>query len=762
MSSWTTFCLLLVLFRFAYSESCDPDEWFRCDDGTCITKVWKCDGESDCLDGSDENEYHCKPFNYIGRSVDLTDLGLANSTTEQSKINHCNDTTEFLCAASHLCIPKYWLCDEKPDCTDGSDEDEKMCHQMKLDHKCPDGPDGDLFNCNDPDNTCLPKRWLCDGNSDCPNGFDEIHYTCNDTDRVESCKNGFNCGAESSNLCLDWTKVCDGKNDCDNGEDENGHCHDSCSMLQCSENQYCQHTPNSNGTCLCDDGYQMNDESICIDVNECQSLPPVCSQKCNNNVGSHDCECEDGYRFDQSQGCVADHGYSPATLLFSGAKEIRTMDIPKNDKYSLVIDSPALVHQPIGVSYDIIDDRVYWTDVSRKVIMSSSMAGTMIKTWNSSDIVKPEFLAIDYIGRNIYFSDSKLKSISACKIADEVYCKKIITEGITNPRGIAVYPTKGLLAYSNWDDDEKNHPHIGLAGLDGQDLQILVNTSLRWPNGLAFDMPSNRLFWGEAFYDLLESIRLDGTGRVSMKPSASYISLHPFSVSVFENTIYWSDQGTREIQSCDKFTGKNHQVLVKKAKYQNMGIHIIHGLLEPVKMSPCTQLKCSHLCLLKKGGLEASCHCPSGFEMLSNGHECLNLRPKIMPKGLQYIKEIGDMTVPTTTSTTTQVTTPSTTSTTTNMIVTFNDLADNSSSVIRNEPHIDLIIKEGDEVPVIVGVILAILLFVILGIMLYCCLAKKSKETLPKSNQVCLPLRAGSRVTVGRFPAFDTLLRNQS
>ena len=75
------------------------------------------------------------------------------------------------------------------------------------------------------------------------------------------------------------------------------------------------------------------------------------------------------------------------------------------------------------------------------------------------------------------------------------------------------------------------------------------------------------------------------------------------------------------------------------------------------------------------------------------------------------------------------------------MIVTFNDLADNSSSVFRNEPHIDLIIKEGDEVPVIVGVILAILLFVVLGIMLYCCLTKKSKETLPKTNQVCLPLR---------------------
>ena len=53
----------------------------------------------------------------------------------------------------------------------------------------------------------LPKRWLCDGNIDCPNGFDEIHYTCNDTDKVENCKDGFNCGAKSSNLCLEWSKV---------------------------------------------------------------------------------------------------------------------------------------------------------------------------------------------------------------------------------------------------------------------------------------------------------------------------------------------------------------------------------------------------------------------------------------------------------------------------------------------------------------------------------------------------------------------------
>ena len=109
-------------------------------------------------------------------------------------------------------------------------------------------------------------------------------------------------------------------------------------------------------------------------------------------------------------------------LLFSSEKEIRSMKLPQA-RYSSVIKNATLVEQAIGVSYDITDNRVYWTDVSRRVIMSSTMDGTIIKTWNTTDIEKPEFLAIDHIGRNIYYSDSKTVSISACKIADTIYCK---------------------------------------------------------------------------------------------------------------------------------------------------------------------------------------------------------------------------------------------------------------------------------------------------------------------------------------------------
>ena len=37
------------------TQECSSDE-FTCDNGNCIDQEWKCDGENDCMDGTDEKD----------------------------------------------------------------------------------------------------------------------------------------------------------------------------------------------------------------------------------------------------------------------------------------------------------------------------------------------------------------------------------------------------------------------------------------------------------------------------------------------------------------------------------------------------------------------------------------------------------------------------------------------------------------------------------------------------------------------------------
>ncbi|XP_061934457.1 basement membrane-specific heparan sulfate proteoglycan core protein isoform X42 [Apis cerana] len=105
------------------------------------------------------------------------------------------------------CIPKSYVCNDRLDCTDGSDE--MRCS--------PHGCEPNQFRCNN--TQCVSKLWRCDGDKDCADGSDEEN--CAPNKPGSPCRfTEFACA--SNNQCIPKSYHCDMEKDCLDASDEIG------------------------------------------------------------------------------------------------------------------------------------------------------------------------------------------------------------------------------------------------------------------------------------------------------------------------------------------------------------------------------------------------------------------------------------------------------------------------------------------------------------------------------------------------------------
>ncbi len=288
----------------------------------------------------------------------------------------------------------------------------------------------------------------------------------------------------------------------------------------------------------------------------------------------------------------------------------------------------------VGLAYDPWTHHVYWTSTEKggQGIQYAPLHGGRRKDEDGrerrtflvrdGDIDNPEGLAYDHLGLNVYFTnmdegDPSGSFVGAVNVIFHEWTK-LIEDGVEKPRGIAVYPERGLLFYADWG----SRPGLFRANMDGTSVSAIASQRVKWINGVAVDRTLDRVFWTDANHDRIESARLDGSDRRLILEGVS----HPVFISVFEDTLYWSDWGNREVLACDKFTGRNVTRLYRAPFEYPTGLTVYHPLLYPMPEgfnNPCFSARCSHLCFLRPGGGH-SCGCGQGMVLDNDRATCLS------------------------------------------------------------------------------------------------------------------------------------------
>ncbi|XP_066267548.1 low-density lipoprotein receptor-related protein 5-like [Branchiostoma lanceolatum] len=304
-------------------------------------------------------------------------------------------------------------------------------------------------------------------------------------------------------------------------------------------------------------------------------------------------------------------------------KAIYQVDVTSGNKVSLPLGE---LPDPSGLDYDHVTDHVYWSDVSEGKIMRAYRNGTNMEIVAENGVISPTDVALDFAGRNVYWTDSGSYVIRVARMDGE-YSRVIVQEDepiTAQPQGIALDPENGYMYWTSaGTPGHEDEAKIERAGMDGSGRETLVNTELKSPRGIAIDVQGQRLYWCDGEFHQIMSSDLQGDNATRVfRPTNQ--QLYFFGIVLDDSYMYWTAWALDHILRTPKApSGQITLHPIGSGFRQMMDLHFHNAsAVAPAISNACTSSNgdCHHLCLARPGG--RTCACDDDWELQQDGTTC--------------------------------------------------------------------------------------------------------------------------------------------